>query len=61
MMHNLHIFDAVEQKFTPFKFVLCMELTSIFVSEGCINPLKLCAVRQPEKVGTVSQPSVLWL
>ena len=24
--HGLHIFDALEPKFTPFKFVLCVEL-----------------------------------
>ena len=27
MMHGLRVFDALELKFTPFKFVLCMELT----------------------------------
>ena len=27
MTHGLHIFDALEPKFTPFKFVLCVDLT----------------------------------
>ena len=27
IMHGLRIFDALEPKSTPFKFVLCMELT----------------------------------
>ena len=25
--HSLHIFDALEPKIIPFRFVLCMELT----------------------------------
>ena len=27
MMHSLHIFDALEPIFNPFKSVLCVELT----------------------------------
>ena len=27
MTHGLRVFDALEPKFTPFKFALCMELT----------------------------------
>ena len=27
MTHGLHVFDALEPKFTPFKFVLCVELS----------------------------------
>ena len=27
MMHDLRVFDTLEPKFTPFKFVLCGELT----------------------------------
>ena len=27
MMHGLRVFDALELKFTPFKFVLRMEMT----------------------------------
>ena len=27
MTHDLHVFDALEPEFTPFKFVLCVELT----------------------------------
>ena len=26
-MHSLHVFDALEVKSTPLKFVLCVELT----------------------------------
>ena len=29
MTHSLHIFDALEPIFTPFKFVLCVELTPL--------------------------------
>ena len=27
MTHSLRVFDTLEPTFTPFKFVLCMELT----------------------------------
>ena len=50
MMHSLHIFDALELKFTPFKFVLCMwSQPCTYASEGCAQSSKLCTVRQPEK------------
>ena len=41
--HSLHVFDALEPKFTPFKFVSYVwSWPSNFASEGCVHPLKLC-------------------
>ena len=57
VMHGLHIFEALELKFTPFKFVLCVDWLSKLASEGCVYFLKFCNIRQPEKVGTVSPSS----
>ena len=56
MTHSLHIFGVLVLKFTPFKFVLSVELTLWIwqCSEGWIRPLKLCTVHQPEEVETFS-------
>ena len=39
-MHTLRIFDAPEPIFTPFKSVLCMELTLKILSWGVCLPSK---------------------
>ena len=44
---SLRVFDALEPKFTPFKFVLCVDID--LASEGCVYFLNFCTMRQPEK------------
>ena len=48
--------DALEPKFTLFKFVL-WNWPSKLASEGCVYFLKFWTMCQPEKVGTVSPSS----
>ena len=40
MMHSMCVFDALEPKFTPFKFILCVELTLWLAGVGCVYSLK---------------------
>ena len=55
MTYGLHVFLALEPKFTLVKFVLCVIWPSELANEECVR--KFCIVRQPEKVGTVSTSS----
>ena len=58
MTYGLHVFDALELKFTPFKFVLCgIDPLTELANEGCVYSLKFCTMCQPEKVGTISPSS----
>ena len=58
MMHGLHVFEALEQKFIPFRFVLCVKSwPSKLASEGYVHSLKLCTVCQSQRVGMVSLSS----
>ena len=41
MTHRLRVFDALEPKFTPFKFVLCVELTLWIGQWGLGQPSKI--------------------
>ena len=52
--YSLHVSDALEMNFPHFRFVPCVELTLQMWWWGSIYSLKLCPVRQPEKVGTFS-------
>ena len=40
MTRSLHVFDALEPKFTPFKFVPCVELTLQLCYYGVCSPSK---------------------
>ena len=61
MTHSLHIFEALELKFTPSTLSSAWSWPSKFASEGYIHSLKLCAVHQPEKVGMSSVSNLLQL